>query len=233
MSPRRLDLRTRTALIEIGARLLAEEGPQALTTRRIAAEAGSSTMAVYTYFGALSGLVQAMVYEGFERLQHYFTHVRQTDDPVADLTLLGRAYRFNAQHNSHLYAAMFGGVSLGGFELSDEDRQHGRYTLAHVIECTGRCIDAGRFHAADPELVAHQMWIALHGLITLDLGAYLIPPYDADRVFEAQLIGLMTMSGDATDAATESVAASKRRFRSEVEQVGGFTAEGIRETAGG
>lgn len=219
MSPRKLDPETRTALIDIAARLLAEEGPQALTTRRIAAAIGSSTMAVYTYFGSMSELMREMVHEGFARLEHYFTHVKQTEDPIADMALLGRAYRHNALANSHLYAVMFGGASPAGFSLTEDDRQYGRYTLVNVIECANRCLDSGRFRAGlggDAELVAHQMWSALHGLITLELGDYLIAPYDADRCFEAQLIGLMVGAGDDPGAAVHSVVTSRRRFTGEV-----------------
>jgi AcrR family transcriptional regulator len=216
VSPRRLDPATRAALIDIAARLLAEEGPQALSTRRIAAEAGSSTMAVYTHFGAMSGLVREMVHEGFARLQGYLTRVRHTADPVADMALMGRAYRHNALANSHLYAVMFGGTAPAGFSLTEEDRQHGRYTLANVIECAARCLEAGRFRPDDPELVAHQMWSAIHGVITLELGGYLIPPYDADRCFEAQLVGLMAGAGDTPDAAARSVAASRERLHEEI-----------------
>ncbi|HEU5158200.1 MAG TPA: TetR/AcrR family transcriptional regulator [Streptosporangiaceae bacterium] len=225
MSPRRLDPRTRAAIIDIAARLLAEEGPQALTTRRIATEADASTMVVYTYFGAMSELVRQMVHEGFARLQRYFTQVRQTDDPVADMALLGRAYRHNALANPHLYAVMFGGgalggSSLGGFALTDDDRQHGRYTLSDVVECARRCLAAGRFRADDAELVAHQMWSAVHGLITLELGGYLIAPYDAERCFEAQLVSLMVGAGDTGEAAAGSVAESRRRFSAEISAAG-------------
>lgn len=219
MSPRRPDPGTRTSLIDIAARLLTEEGPQALTTRRIAAEAGSSTMAVYTHFGAMSELVREMVHEGFARLQRHLTHVRRSDDPVADMALLGRAYRHNALINAHLYAVMFGGSAPGGFSLTDDDRQHGRYTLGNVVACAARCIDVGRFRDGDAELVAHQMWSATHGLITLELGDYLIPPYDADRCFDAQLVGLMIGAGDTHTAAAASVAASLRRFADEVVSV--------------
>src|SRR3954449_4602206 len=99
MSPRPSDPAARPALIEIGARLLGEEGPHALSTRRIAAEAGSSTMAVYTHFGGMSGLVREMVHEGFTRLAEYFGRVQKTDDPVADMAVYGRAYRRNALAN--------------------------------------------------------------------------------------------------------------------------------------
>ncbi|MEV8632057.1 TetR/AcrR family transcriptional regulator [Streptosporangium sp. NPDC051023] len=228
MSPRRADPRTRPALVDIAARLLAEEGPQALSTRRLATEADSSTMAVYTHFGGMSGLVREIVHEGFARLQRHLTHVRQTEDPVADMALLGRAYRHNALANPNLYAVMFGGSSLAGFSLTEEDRQHGRYTLGNVVKCATRCFETGRFRADDPELVAHQMWSAIHGLVTLELGDYLIAPYDADRCFEAQLTGLMVSSGDALDAAARSVVLSRERMRDEVETVG--TAEDRQES---
>src|SRR5215471_15870572 len=101
--------------------------------RRPAAEVGTSTMAVYTYFGSMSALVREIVHEGFARLQRLFDLVEPTGDPVADLALYGRAYRHNAVTSPHLYGAMFGGSSLAGFALTDDDRQHGRYTLTAVI----------------------------------------------------------------------------------------------------
>lgn len=203
-------------MVEIAARLLAEEGPEALSTRRITAEAGSSTMAVYTHFGGMSGLVREIVYEGFARLHTAFTRVAATDDPVADLATFGRAYRFTAQVNSHLYAVMFGGDSLAGFELGEEDRQHGRYTLASVVECTARCIASGRFRPADEILVAHHMWLATHGVVTLELGHYLVAPYDADLCFDTQLVAMMTGAGDDFETAGDSVERSAKRFETEV-----------------
>ncbi|CCH31222.1 TetR/AcrR family transcriptional regulator [Actinosynnema sp. NPDC047251] len=212
MSPRRATPQARSALVDIAARLLAEEGPAALSTRRLAAEAGSSTMAVYTHFGGMSGLVREMVHEGFARLQDFLTGVGQTDDPVADMALLGRAYRGNALANTHLYPVMFGGLSLAGYTLSEEDRHHGRYTLANVARCAGRCMAAGRFAPGDPDLVAHHMWIATHGLVTLELGEYLIEPFTADGVFESQLVGMMVSAGDRAETARRSVADSAARL---------------------
>ncbi|MEY9211866.1 TetR/AcrR family transcriptional regulator [Thermobifida halotolerans] len=212
MSPRRSDPSTRPTLIDTAARLLAAEGPRALSARRVAVEAGSSTMAVYTHFKGMGGLVRAIVHEGFLRLQEHLTRVERTDDPVSDMALLGRAYRRNALANPHLYTVMFGGCSLSGFSLDEEDRQHGRYTLRNVTECADRCIGRGRFRNGDAELVAHRMWSAIHGLVVLELGDYLVAPYGAERCFEDQLVGLMVGAGDTPEAATASVAASGIRF---------------------
>ena len=205
VSPRQADPEAPTVLLEAAAQLLAEQGPAALSTRRLAAAVGSSTTAVYTHFGSMNDLVRAMAREGFARLHQRMTEVSMTDDPVADVVTLGCAYRSNARDNPHLYAVMFGGSSLAGFSLTDEDRQHGRYTLEVLIGAVARCLAAGRFRAADPQLVAHQMWISLHGLVTLELGRYLVDPYDAEVCFEAEVSSLMLGAGDNAAATALSV----------------------------
>ena len=211
MSPRRADPEISTALVDAAARLLAEEGPAALSTRRLAAAVGTSTMAVYTHFGGMDDLVRAMVREGFARLHDRMARVRATDDPVADVITLGHAYRDNALEYPHLYSVMFGGSALGGFALTDDDRQHGRYTLLVLVDAVARAMAAGRFRTEDTQLVAQQMWIALHGLVTLDLGGYLVPPYDAETCVDAQLRALMLGAGDGVDPAERSMARARRR----------------------
>lgn len=171
-------------------------------------------MAVYTHFGSMSAIVGEIVHDGFARLQQLFDMVEATADPVADMALLGRVYRYNALTNRHVFEVMFGGSSLAGFALDEEDRQHGRYTLTPVAECASRCVAAGRFRPDDPSLLAHHMWLGVHGTVTLELGGYLIKPYDADCCLETQLVSLMVGAGDAPASAEESVASSARRFGS-------------------
>jgi len=82
------------------------------------------------------------------------------------MATLGRAYRHNAQANPNLYAVMFGGSSLAGFSLTEQDRHHGRYTLVNVVRMCRAMYCLQRFRPCDAELVAHQMWNATHGLVT-------------------------------------------------------------------
>ena len=58
----------RPALIEAAARLIATEGVAGLKLRRVAEEVGTSTMAIYTYFGGMPELRRAVRQEGFARL---------------------------------------------------------------------------------------------------------------------------------------------------------------------
>ena len=61
-------LAVRRALLDAASRLLVEEGPQALSMRRVAAAAGCSTTVLYTLFGGKEGLADALYREGFARL---------------------------------------------------------------------------------------------------------------------------------------------------------------------
>jgi AcrR family transcriptional regulator len=211
MSPRRIDPQLAGALLEAAARLLAEEGTAGLTTRRLASAVGASTTAVYTHFGSMENLVRAMVHEGFARLQRRMATVRPSADPVADIMALGLAYRANANDHPQLYLVMFGSAGLGGFALKDADRQYGRYTLEPLVTAVARAMEAGRFRPADSTLAAQNMWIALHGLVALELGGYLVEPYDADVCFDEQLRSLMVGAGDAYDETTASLQRARRR----------------------
>ncbi|EHR52740.1 transcriptional regulator [Saccharomonospora marina XMU15] len=205
MSRRSRHHSARSELIEVAARLLADDGPDSLSVRRVAAAAGTSTMSVYTHFGSMSGLIQEVVQEGFNRLAREFDRIGRSADPVEDLALYGRVYRAVATANAHLYSVMFGGRTLASFKLSEQDRHYGRFNLSKIVECCGRCIESGRFHERDAMLLAHHFWLAMHGIATLEIGGYLIEPYPADLVFETQVVMLMVGAGDNSLAASESV----------------------------
>ena len=79
------------ALLAAAHRLLAEDGPSALTVRRLAAAAGVSTMNVYSRFGGKDGVVEELFVDGFRRLSAQMAHAPVTDDPFADLSAVGTA----------------------------------------------------------------------------------------------------------------------------------------------
>ena len=58
---------TREKLVGAGMRLLEERGPEALNARGVAAEIGASTMAVYTHFGGMTGVIDAIAQTAFAR----------------------------------------------------------------------------------------------------------------------------------------------------------------------
>src|SRR5215469_12934589 len=112
---------TRQRLLAAALRLLEDGGPEALQARRLAAEIGASTMAVYTHFGGMRQLVEAMAREGFARFRRLLAAVPETEDPVADILGLGVAYRDHAVGSPQLYRVMFGVTAPAGHRLAGVD----------------------------------------------------------------------------------------------------------------
>ncbi|MQM25998.1 TetR/AcrR family transcriptional regulator [Glycomyces albidus] len=192
--PRKRDYDSlRRDLIDAGGRLLAAEGPSALSTRRVAQETGTSTTAVYSLFGDKAGLVREMFLEGFERLAAAFDAVPRTADPVADLLALGDAYRANARDNPHLYELMFG-RPVPEFRPDAEAGRRIRPTFDALVAACARCVDEGAFAPLPPHDIAVQLNALAHGLAGLELRGALGGGDDADahwkRAFATLLKGL-------------------------------------------
>jgi AcrR family transcriptional regulator len=198
----------RVTLIDAAAKLLAEEGPRNLTLRRLAAEVGASTMAVYTYFGGMDELRRAVREEGFARLAADLGSAERTDDPVADLGVLGTAYYLNAVTNRNLYVVMF------GEHVGELDPSVGLGTFETLVDAVARCVEDGRFHPADPNNLATQIWVMSHGVVTLQLAGFLAP-LQALECFAELGQNLFVAFGDEARASQKSLESVRRRVASE------------------
>jgi AcrR family transcriptional regulator len=100
--PREHDAETAGALVDAAERVLHEEGVEALTVRRVATEAGTTTRAVYSLFGSKQGLIVALGQRAFEILGDGLAKLPETDDPVADIVNAGTVVfrRFAREHPS-------------------------------------------------------------------------------------------------------------------------------------
>ena len=203
MSPKAQDPQVRTALIEGAARLMAEHGPDALTTRRLASEVGTSTMAVYTYFEGMEELRKELAREGFRRLAAYLDDVPDTDDAVYDLSALGAAYFVNALTNYDLYRHMF----LEG----SEDDDVGEGTFERLVRGVQRAMESGRFAKADPLDHATQLWAMAHGVVTLHKAGCLTLE-EAIQTMAGMALNLFCGFGDDKDAALASMAKAQEQW---------------------
>jgi AcrR family transcriptional regulator len=195
----------RPALIEAAARLIATEGADSLTLRRVADEVGTSTMAIYTYFGGMPELRRAVRREGFVRLAARAAQRAQSDDPVADLARLGLDYYEHAMSDPHLYRAMYMEQPLDA-----ADAAAGSETFNILTAGVQRCIDSGRFDPADAVELATQFWAVGHGVVTLQL-ANLISAEEALNCSASALLNLFSAWGDDRDAARQSLTLAGRR----------------------
>jgi AcrR family transcriptional regulator len=206
MSPRTADPEVRATLVEVAARLLAREGPGALTTRRLADELGASTSVVYTHFGGMDGLRRAVREEAFVRLSVHFDSVAPSRDPVADLAGLGWAYCFNGVANANLYRAVFLEPPT-----DSEVEPVGRAAIQQGIDAVARCIEAGRFAPADPAALAVQLWAGANGMVAAVL-AHLLTVAEITEHFGAMGLSLFIGFGDESRRAKRSLARARQRM---------------------
>lgn len=184
-----------------------------VTLRAVAEQAGTSTMAVYTHFGGMPGLLQAVRLEGFRLLVRRIDGLPESDDPVQDLAALGAAYVAHGLAHPHLYRAMFD-TATG---LGAEDEAEAGEGLGRLVAAASRAVDVGRFDAtADPAAIATRLWVAGHGLLDLVLRGVL-PPGAATQHGEALALATCLAAGDGRDECEMSVsqgwasAAGRRR----------------------
>jgi AcrR family transcriptional regulator len=174
-------------LISAAVDLLAS-GPEAVQTRKVAAQAGTSTMAVYTHFGGISGLVQAIAREGFLRLSAQLAAVPRTDEPLTDLVALGQAYREHARGHPELYRLMFGVTAIQGHRprLGDPgkmDRDTPAAPLATdaiaafdaLVSFVEAAANTGQLSKEPPLVLATQLWSAMHGHVLLEIAGFVGP----------------------------------------------------------
>jgi AcrR family transcriptional regulator len=169
----------RGRLVEGAIRLLAHGGPETLQARKVAAEIGASTMAVYTHFGGMGELVDAVGQEGFRRLSASLGAVPPSEDTVADIFTMALSYRRTALENPNLYAVTFGLSAPGGRRVARQEitapgdkAGEGQTAFGFLLDATARAIEAGRFRQADPLVAAAQLWSAVHGYVTLEISGH-------------------------------------------------------------
>lgn len=191
--PRAYDDDLRARLLDAASELLAADGPHALSTRRIAAEVGTSTTAIYTLIGSKEDLVRAIYVEGFRRLAAHLDAVPEDPDPLVHLAGLGRAYLDNALENPALYQVMFA-RPVPEFSPSDEDHAFTLSTLQTLIDGVARCVNAGLFQG-NAEDIALELWSISHGFASLAIAGS-IPPDRVRRLSDhgcaAMVIGLLS-----------------------------------------
>lgn len=208
---------TRTRLVEVTIRLLAENGPSDIKARSVSSEAGLSTMAVYSHFGGVPELLQAVAEEGFQRQAALFERVISTDEPMTNLCAMALACRDFAHSNAHLYDLMFGLSIHGryspprGNAPQESKARSSAFKLAYGHlhgECV-RLIDGNFVRKTEPDLVAAQTWSALHGFLMLELGGYFAEvPDPTSEILMQSCINLVVGLGANRSQAEASAAAA-------------------------
>lgn len=207
----------RERLLQVALRRLEEAGPEALQARALTAEVGASTQAIYTHFGGMPGLFEAMVVDGFVRFRRHVAAVPTGEDPVADFFSQGWAFMDWARAHPQLYRLMFG-LTGGGLRLHSGLEMTLSGTLANFPEgqaamevMTGsldRVKAGGRIREVDSVIAAAQFLSATHGFVLLEIAGAFGAAAEGLPVMGELGVNLMVGLGDSRAAAERSLVAA-------------------------
>jgi AcrR family transcriptional regulator len=168
------------ALIDAAERVLIRDGPEAVTVRAVAAEAGVAPMGVYNRFGGKDGLVDEVLTRGFVALRAAIAPHGEID-PGQRLMASGVRYReFALAHPAH-YLAMFDD-SIHQDVTAAEVMEHARAAFDELVGHVRYGMVGGALAQGDPDEVAQQIWSTVHGAVQLEIKGMLLVP-DAERSY--------------------------------------------------
>ena len=173
----------RDRLVRVADEVLAAEGPDALSLRKIADLAETSTQAVYTRFGGKPGLADAMYRSGYRRLADALGALPENPDPIERLRALSLAYREVALANPEHYKLMTG-RPIADYDPSHDSLRYAASTMEPLVDAVRAACDAGVIEG-EARTVAMRLWAAGHGRVSLELQGLLdIDDDEANRYFD-------------------------------------------------
>jgi AcrR family transcriptional regulator len=149
-------------VLQAALRLLAGEGPTALTARRLADAAGTSPAAVYELFGDKAGVLRAVFFSGFERLAEALGPPDPHAEGLDELLTLAQRYRAFIVAHPALSAIMFS-RPFASFDPAPEEQAAGAAVRKRIVAAVKAAIKSGRLQG-DAMDIAHAYVALIHGL---------------------------------------------------------------------
>ena len=182
-------------LLTAAEEILVNEGPEALTVRKVASCAGVAPMGVYNRFQGKAGLLEALFVRGFDALTATVAAATGADARER-LRDAGMRYRqFALEHPEH-YRLMFERKHEVEPSLAAQERAHASFDqLVQMVAAARTLRPLGL--GSDTE-VAQQLWSALHGAVSLELlglGFDEDPGTSFERMLDAVMLGMEQQAG--------------------------------------
>jgi AcrR family transcriptional regulator len=165
----------RGTILAAARRIFLEEGPEALTMRRIADAIEYSPGTIYLHFESREQIAIQLVREGFEKLVAALGPAVSVEDPVERIRAIGAAYtefgladpetyKLIFMENAKYVYAVLGPESSNDGELTAGDR-----AFDFIASAVAQAVERGAFRPVDPQLAAEALWAGLHGALSLHI----------------------------------------------------------------
>jgi len=188
--PRTHDAETGSALLAAAEQVAASEGPESLSVRRVAEEAGTTTRAVYTLFGSKDGMLVALASNGFDLLGSAVAALPVTADPVDDLVAAGLVFRRFVLDHPVLFRVGFQRDAVPP-AAARQFAESQRAALRHLVARLDRLSEAGGLARVAPQEAAIYFHALCEGLAELELRGSLPSRRPATRIWREALRSLL------------------------------------------
>lgn len=160
----------KNALIQAGVEILAKEGVDGLSLRKVAQHAGVSHSAPYAHFPDKQSLIAAISTEGFNQLYAELEAAISpySKNPKKQLFDGAKTYVRFAEENTDTFKIMFSGVL-------EKEKDYPSFVeisskmFKLVVEVVQACQDTGILPTAPADLMAVSVWGQIHGIVSLSL----------------------------------------------------------------
>jgi len=214
--PRVHDEGTAEALLDAAERIVAADGPDALSVRRVADEAGTTTRAVYSLFESKEGLLVALGNRAFEMLGSWVNRYPRTDDPAADVVnaIVDNFRRWALEHPA-LFRIAFQRTGELPPQLTERFRPARLKALADLVEIVSRALGL-QGGLTNPEVRDATITIdaLCEGLALLELRDGL-PPDRAEDIWREAFVALISGMQTAPARATNPITSATSRHRAD------------------
>jgi AcrR family transcriptional regulator len=161
---------TRDRILDAARDLFLENGPEAVSMRRVAADAGLTAMAIYRHFKNRDALLKAVVLKGHFLFLQYLQRSLAAPTPWDRLAQSGSQYLAFALENPRDYAILF----MQAVGPEDEGARGPEWwqdaaTFRFLVDRIREAGDCGLLLISDPEQTALTVWAHVHGLVSLYL----------------------------------------------------------------
>jgi AcrR family transcriptional regulator len=158
------------SILDAAKKVFLEQGYDATSIRKIAAEIEFSPTTIYLYYKDKNEISHALHEEGFKMLSEKFQVLAHVEHPFERLKAMGRIYMQFALENSDYYELMFIMKDpIEAFENGcvEEEWDEGKRAFNTLVGTIQQCQQAGYFKGFETNSFALVVWSTMHGLCTM------------------------------------------------------------------
>lgn len=163
------NLPRRLPVLDAALAVVRRDGPEGLSMRNVAAEAGVTATALYRHYANKEELVRAAVGEAYRLFRSYLVVDMTGDDAVGWLRLgFDRYLRFALEHRGY-YRLLFATAHEAADRYPDDFAQGRSAGFRQLRDGVAAAMARGALRADEPADVALTLYAHMHGLVMLHL----------------------------------------------------------------